>query len=227
MDKITRQFGVFVAVVVVFSLLAGFGYATQVGVAQMFDAQDEPAKPISENESVWEDVPEEDLDYEPRLDDRPGNLEVVTKTGEFWEGMYKVEPDYEDVAYPLNWNGRVYKTKAENDAKIREQESEARESGRKLTNKLRRYNVVIHRLTFVNLEPGMTKVPNADELGFDQHDRLSQVRKSHDGRAVLVLHRAGFESLESDKIEGDHSDSDFVLLWAKKADGWKLVWFEK
>jgi hypothetical protein len=58
-------------------------------------------------------------------------------------------------------------------------------------------------------------------------DRFIQVRKAHPERCVLALIRMSWKSLQSDKVEFNRSDSDIILCWVKKDDGWKLVWFEK
>jgi hypothetical protein len=57
--------------------------------------------------------------------------------------------------------------------------------------------------------------------------RFESVRADHKEQCWLVLLRAGLESLQSEKIEGNTSDADFTLCYVKKLDGWKIVWFEK
>ncbi|MCA8910602.1 MAG: hypothetical protein KDB82_02770 [Planctomycetes bacterium] len=248
--------GVVVAVVV-FAMLSAVGYLTQVGFSQTFGpsdpsaegnfpqrhlhrsnvspsnsyGEDEPGpEPIPEGESVWEDYDAKDLDNEKRLPDRPGNFEVIAKVGEFWEAMYQIDPDYNDVAYPLCWNHEWYQTKEEQDADEAADEAKYRKSGRKHKNKLRQFNVVMHKLTFLNLKEGESGIPNFADRGLTEVevDEFAEVRKKHPERCVVVLIRAGLESLQSNKIEGDNSDADFALCWVKKKDnGWKLVWMSR
>lgn len=186
-----------------------------------------PAADKSPKDSTWEDQDPKEFTEKERLADRPGNFEVARKVGMFFEGAYQVEPQVPDIAFPYNDNGR--RIESAEAAAIREQrrDSQLRESGRKQQNKLRQYNIVLHKLTFVNLAKGETKVPNADALGFAQQERLNEVRKDHPERCCLVLIRAGLESLESAKIEGNQTDSDFVLCYVLKGGEWKVVWFEK
>ena len=247
MNNVMKQVAGVVAAVTIFALLAGVGYITQVGMSQTFGPADPPREnrrtglsnkaygngweeerdPIPEGESVWED--HDDLDQEDRLADRPGNFEVVSLVGEFFRSVYQVRPDFEHVAYPYQSDSKVWETKELHDAATAEAEAEARKTGRKEKNKLRSYNVVIHKVTLVNLKEGESGIPNATELGVSMSkiERLGEVRERHPERCVVTLLRVGLESLQSDKVEGDRSDSDMILCWVKKPEGWKLVWFEK
>lgn len=253
MNKLMMQVGGVVAAVTIFALLAGVGYLTQIGLTQTFgpsapasnapprkqpsrnraysnwvdsNQPEEEREPIPEGESVWEDYDDSSFKNKDRLANRPGNMQVVKKVGEFFEGMYLVEPDYADLAFPYNNNGKRIETAEAYEAANAAWEQKRRDDGRKERNKFRSYNVVIHKLTLLNLAEGETSPPNPAEYGFNL-ERLESVRKDHKERCCLVLIRATLESLQSEKIEGDESDADFVLCYVMKADGWKLVWFEK
>ncbi len=258
MTKVWTQVGLIVLGVSVLAALMSVGYLAQTAFGQTFGPQqynapqpkrkpannntgyagneayrssNEPTerKPIPADESVWEDYPAEDLDNEKRLPNRPGNFEVIKMAGDFLEGAYQVEPELRGVAFPFNSNGTVIASREEFDRKNEDAEAKRRDSGIKQKNKLRQYNLVVHRITLQDVAPGSGSVTNPTEFGITEHklDRFASVRKTHTERCVLVLMRMGMESLQSDKIEGDTSDSDFILCYVQKADGWKLVWFEK
>lgn len=181
-------------------------------------------KPIPKGESVWEDYPAEDLDNTKRLPDRPGNFEVVKKVGEFFEGIYGVQPNYKDVAYPFRQNGE-FVTEGQT---LENWDGKSWREGKARRNKLRQFNLVIHKLTMLEFSLGESAVANPE--GYGNVKRLKEVfpevRKHHPERCCLVLIRASAESLQSDKIEGNASDSDLILCYVKKDTGWKLVWFE-
>ncbi|MBK8205438.1 MAG: hypothetical protein IPK87_01470 [Planctomycetes bacterium] len=134
-----------------------------------------------------------------------------------------------DIAYPFNNNGSRVKTAEDDSTENTMLEEEARREGRKKKNKLRQYSVVIHKLTLFELNHGESSLINPKDHGITEQniERFLSVRKDHPERCCLVLVRAGLESLQSKKIEGDASDADMILCYVMKADGWKLVWFEK
>jgi hypothetical protein len=257
MNKIAVQVGTIVGAVAVFAMLVSVGYFTQIGISQTFGpepAPDNPREagnqpyrnrayrgnaarsgnsaprdPIPEGESVWEDYALESLDNGERLKDRPGNFEVLTMIGRFFESVYQVEPLFDDVAYPLQQGSGVVASKEEGDAEYERRMRRAREAGRKERNKARSYNFVIHKVTLQDFKHGEDSITNPVSLGVDLRkvDRFIQVRKAHPERCVLAMIRMSWESLQSDKVEFNRSDSDIILCWVKKDDGWKLVWFEK
>jgi len=257
MNKMWTQVGLTVLGVSVLAALMGVGYLAQTAFGQNFGPPqfNEPAprrnqarsnyasgndayrysnepmerKPIPADESVWEDYPADDLDNEKRLPSRPGNFEVVKMAGDFLEGVYQVEPELRGAGFPFLSNGTLIASREEFDRQNKEAAAKRRESGSKQKNKFRQYNLVVHRITLQDVAPGSASVTNPAELGITERalDRFAEVRKTHAERCVLVLMRMGMESLQSDKIEGDRSDSDFILCYVKKPEGWKLVWFEK
>jgi hypothetical protein len=172
------QVGGVVAAVTIFALLAGVGYLTQIGLTQTFgpsapasnapprkqpnrnraysnwvdsNQPEEEREPIPEGEPVWRDYPEEDLDYEPRLPNRPGNFEVLATVARFLEAQYAIEPDYPDLAFPFWDESTKYETKGDWDEYWEEREANDRERGEHRTNKLRQHNLELVTLSFVNV----------------------------------------------------------------------------
>ena len=190
------------------------------------NSPDSPKRdPIPDDEPLWEDYDTAEFKNTKRLQNRPGNFEVITLIGQFFEGMYEVEPSFDAVAYPLQTDSKVIES-AEQDAEF---ERAARAAGRVQRNKVRSYNLVFHKVTLLNFEQGDSVVTNAADLGVTPRhlERFAEVRKRHPERCVLSLMNVSWESLQSDKIEANRSDADFILCWVLKEDGWKLVWIEK
>lgn len=185
-------------------------------------------KPIPEGESVWEDYPAEDLKPK-RLPDRPGNFEVITLVGQFYEGRYQVEPRYTGhAAFPLWLASDRFESDEEFQAKRQVDDETRRERGRKQKNKLRQYNVIISELKLQRFASGESAVTNPKENGVTQTDleTFAAVRKAHPERCYLVLVDVQLESLQSDKVEGGGAAAE-ILCYVHKADGWKLVWWRK
>lgn len=244
MEKRAPQVGLAVLGVSVLAALMGVGYLAQTSFSQLYSppsaaneaagnlpASNAPQRtvqpaPIPEGVSVWEDYAAESLDNTKRMAERPGNFEIVKKVGEFFEGMYQVEPVMKDRAFPFNNNGKRIESADADAAATKATEEKLREEGRTQINKLRSYNIVIHKTTLLPFAVGESTIENAEALGVNTQ-RFESVRKDHPERCWLVLLRAGFESLQSEKIEGNRNDADFALCYVLKASGWKLVWFEK
>lgn len=255
MNKLMMQVGGVVAAVTIFALLAGVGYLTQIGLTQTFgpsapasnapprkqpnrnraysnwidsNQPEEEREPIPEGESVWRDYPEEDLDYEPRLPNRPGNFEVLAAVARFLEGQYAIEPDYPDLAFPFWDESKKYETKGDWDEYWEEREANDRERGEHRTNKLRQYNLELVTLSFVNVAAGSTELPNFTSYGMSQthFERFVEMRAAHKERCVLVLVTADLESLQSEKVEPITAKDPLKLFFVKKPDGWKLTYYE-
>lgn len=255
MNKLMMQVGGVVAAVTIFALLAGVGYLTQIGLTQTFgpsapasnapprkqpnrnraysnwvdsNQPEEEREPIPEGESVWQDYPEEDLDYEPRLPNRPGNFEVLAAVARFLEGQYAVEPDYPDLAFPCWDHAKKYDSVEDFEKYWEKLEAKDRERGEHRTNTLRQYNVELVMMSFVNIAAGSTELPNFASYGMSQTDldRFVEMRVAHKERCVLVLVTADLESLQSQKVESITVKDPLKLFFVRKPDGWKLTCIE-
>jgi hypothetical protein len=245
MNNVTKQVTGVVAAVALFATLASAGYLARIGLSQEFGpskaaGENKPANgsnrapdnrekpdPIPADEEVWEDYPAEDLDYEPRMADRPGNFEVVAAVARLLDGLYAVEPDYTDMAFPFWDESKKFDSEEAWNTFWKEREDQDRADGRHRTNKLRQYNLELSELRFVNIAAGKAELTNFAEMGMGQGnvDTFVEMRKHHTERCVLVLVSADLESLQSDKVESDEKDP-WKFFFVRKATGWKLTYFE-
>lgn len=244
MNKLMMQVGGVVAAVTIFALLAGVGYLTQIGLTQTFGPADTPRQnkssdpmnrarsndgkyePIPMEEKVWIDYPEDDLDNEERLPDRPGNFEVVSQVARLLQGLYAVEPDYPDLAFPFWKNSKKCDSEAEWNKNWAEQDARDRADGNYRRNELRQYNLELSTLKFVNIPSNSAEIANFSEYGMSQsnYSRFQKMREHHKERCVLVLAYVELESLRSENIESNAKDP-WKFFFVRKSDGWKLAYY--
>lgn len=232
-------------------LFAGIGHLAQLGTADAFGAGNgdpisprgngtgrramgnqapglQERDPIPESESTWADVDEAKLKNKARVSQRPGNFEVVKKVGELFEASYAVHPHIPDIAYPFFDESLRIESRADDELREAERDREARQSGQARINKLREENVIIHKLTLCRFAPADATIVNPAELGLTQSDleRFAEVRKVHPEACYLVLVNMSLESLKSDRVSLNKSDSDLILCYVQKAEGWRIVWVD-
>ena len=248
MNNVIKQVAGVVAAVTVFAVLAGVGYITQAGMSQTFGPADPPRAnrpadrgnkahgntweeerdPIPAGESVWKDYPMEDLDYEPRLPDRPGNFEVMTPLAHLVHGLYAIEPDYPELAFPFWDESKRFDTIEDWNSYWQNKDDEYRSEGRYRMNKLRQYNFELSSIRFINIPAGKAEFANFATYGMNQgdYDTFVKMREHHTERCVLVLLTADLESLQSEKIESIKESDPLKLFFVRKSDGWRLTYYE-
>ncbi|MEZ5992088.1 MAG: hypothetical protein R3E76_07025 [Planctomycetota bacterium] len=196
-------------------------------------------KPIPEDESIWEDVPETELTNGERLKSRPGNFEALATLLEFVEGTVRVEPKFLNLAFPFRQERVILSSKddeepetrveievvaSEEDFKARfgEIEARTRKRGKKRQNSTRKRNLFIERLEVLDFAPEEAELVGADDFGLteDQVAAFGDLRKDHPEQCCLVKLTMRMESLDSDRTSTD--DSVFCLV--RKPNGWKICW---
>ena len=237
MSKLTTQVAGVVAAVSIFAVLSAIGYFSQLGLSQTFGPTapegNTPAKrapngnraygnradsddPDPRKVDGWKDVPDEDLTNEARLRNRPGNFHAIPVIVDFLDGLYQVEPEYRNLAYPFQLDSKLIES---------EDEFEGwRKPDKTGVNRIRRNNIEIVSINVFNLESdvGVDKVP--ESLGFQskEPERLQKLRESHTGRLVLVSLVITTEALDSDETRSDEA-TRFALH--RDSDGhWKIVY---
>lgn len=185
-------------------------------------------KPIPEGESVWEDY--DDVQDSPRFKERPGNYPALLTIYDFLDGQYQVKPEFRRVAFPLFLNSS---TPIADEATLKSQvgaaEDSARQRGKKLRNKERRYNFIVKELLLLEI-PDLTAISWNEVDGVMEKSKqkmFGKVSEAHKGRAQLVRLKMHLESLRSDKIEGSEEKSYSWLLLVFDGSEWKVVWYDK
>lgn len=228
------------------ALLMGVGYLAEKGFGQLYapiasanepppsnrsrwDNSPQPRNPIPDRESIWEDYPDSSLTNKARLSERPGNFELLKKVGQFFEDIYAVEPTMKELAFPFYHEDGTSRSSEAAEKAAKAKEAQWRAEGSKQQNGMRRYNIVIRRATFLRFAAGESSITNPAEYGLNDKriDKFSMLRKDHPERCWLVLVRAAWESLQSDKVEFDNREADFIFCYVWKPEGWRLAWFEK
>ncbi len=236
----------------VLGVFAGIGHLAQFGTADVFGAGNgdlssprgngtvrramgnqapglQERDPIPEDESAWADVDESAFRNKERLAERPGNFEVIKKVGEFFEACYQVQPVARDLSYPLFIESERIESKQEHDRREADRDRVAREAGIPRTNGWREGNFIIHKLTLCRFKQGEATITNPADHGLKEYeiDRFVEVRKLHPEPCYLVLVHLSYESFKGDKVSFNNNDSDMILCYVRKSDGWKLVWMDK
>src|SRR5436190_21705228 len=64
-------------------------------------------QPAKDPNKGWMDYPADKLKETERLKQRPGDIQVLAAISEFYEGIYRIRPDFSQCAYPLQTGEQV------------------------------------------------------------------------------------------------------------------------
>jgi hypothetical protein len=259
MDNVQRALAAWVLVVGGIGLLAGIGYLAH---AQSFGPGEVPwsndpdgprprgnragerkpeskRTPIPEGESIWEDVPEDEITRKELAELRPGNFGVLEGVADFFDGFSGNEPEFRRLVFPF-WQeimGIRMTSDGEREVTVeievvddldgfmhpmREMEKQARARGRKMRPPGRESVLFIERVEIRDFLPGETEFKNPADIGLtDRHaETFKEMRKSHPEHCCIVRLTARMESITSE----DFSARDMYICLVRKPDGWRICW---
>lgn len=196
-------------------------------------------KPIPEDESVWEDVPESELTNTERLKSRPGNVAVFGTLDEFFAGLGQVEFEFREFTFPF-WQDvvsvrsqedgeeertvmtEVFDSRERFNEQFDEMEKSFRKRGRKQHNPWRTRNTFIEHIEVLDFAPEASSLENAESFGMNERltKTFGEVRKVHTEQCCVVRISVRFEELTSEETNED----ELILCLVRKANGWKICW---
>ncbi|MCA8936778.1 MAG: hypothetical protein KDB68_11315 [Planctomycetes bacterium] len=243
MNRVTTQVAGVIAAIAIFALLSAvgsFAQSTGIGGTVPFGNQrylgnylppkGNPKEEVAKDDTgKWEDFPEDFFNNRERREEYPGNFELLGLVGAFFDGCYKVRPEFKEVAYPFRHNETVIKDENEAKKVFTALEGEPDKRAGAMKNTLRKYNVNIFNVDFVPVEDGEFTISNPADRGVSLAtvDRFAEVRKVHSGRCVLTIVHLGLESREYRKPRtSEDKDIVVVLGWVQIEHAWKLVWVD-
>lgn len=196
-------------------------------------------KPIPDDESIWEDVPESELTNTERLKSRPGNLAVFGTLHEFFDGLGHVEFEFRELTFPF-WQDvasvraqqdgeeertittEVFDTRDGFNDQFDEMEKSYRKRGRKQHSPWRTRNTFIEKIEVLDFAPGASSLENAAEFGMNERlaKTFGEIRNVHTEQCCVVRVTVRFELLTSEETKED----ELILCLVRKAEEWKICW---
>ena len=258
MDKVWRAVA-WVMVAGGFGLLAGMAYmahAESFGPGEVPTSNDPDGRPprgntagerkleskpepIPEGESIWEDVPEEEITRKDLAKLRPGNFGVLEAVADFLGGFSADEPEFRRLAFPFWQEVLSIRTSSEGEREVtveievaqnldefmqpmREFEEQTRKRGKKQHPPYREQVLILERVDVRDFAPGETEFSNPTDIGLtDRHAQtFKEVRKSHPEHCCIVRLTGRSEKVTSDAS----STTDMYLCLVRKPEGWRICW---
>lgn len=185
----------------------------------------EQLPPVPGKNSLWVDV--EDVVMADRLEWRPGNFVLLGVISDFLSGLYELRPALKAVVFPCDIKGRRYENADEYDKWLKRREDQILEGEDFLRNKLRSYVLQVKTVSFYSLDAGVNWQPQLKGIGVPDFtiEDILDVGKRHAGKAVIVRATIHFESLQSEKIEGELADSFTWLLLTESQGMWGVCFY--
>lgn len=217
--------GLLVAGMTSLGLLAG------LGAVKMQSAGNQPTNEIGNSATnaepeasdvEWVEV--DDFENEAELPHRPGNIGVLAAVVDFVEGQRAIRPVLRSSAFPVLFDGKLVESADAYEDRLRALEVRYAKRGKKPSNKIRGYNVYYKQLVIEEYVDGKLAGNAGMELKERELERVALAKKHHPERMFVVKTTLDVASLQSVRTDKDLRD---VFAVSKKADGWKVVYYDK